>query len=82
LTEGRLGVLFRIKGEHSPPQKQEIRLTIMELIQRKFLERTLPLPSGTKVDLTLETSLNLDQLLKDFADYQALRGSQAIQPEQ
>jgi hypothetical protein len=82
LTEGRLGVLFKIKGQHSPPQKQEIRLTIMELIQRKFLEKTLPLPSGTKVDLTLETSLNLDQLLKDFADYQALRGSQAIQPEQ
>ncbi len=80
LDNGRLGVLLHIKGEHEPPQKQEIRLTIMELIRRDFMNKTLPLPSGTKVDLTLDTSLNMDQLLKDFADYQALRGSQAVQP--
>lgn len=80
LDNGRLGVLLHIKGEHQPPQKQEIRLTIMELIRRDFMNKTLPLPSGTKVDLTLDTSLNMDQLLKDFADYQALRGSQAVQP--
>lgn len=80
LDNGRLGVLLHVKGEHSPPKKQEIRLTIMELIRRDFLNKTLPLPSGTKVDLTLDTSLNLDELLKDFADYQALRGSQAVQP--
>ena len=80
LDNGRLGVLLHVKGEHTPPQKQEIRLTIMELIRRDFLNRTLPLPSGTKVNLTLDTSLNLDELLKDFADYQALRGSQAVQP--
>lgn len=80
LDNGRLGVLLHVKGEHSPPKKQEIRLTIMQLIRRDFLNKTLPLPSGTKVDLTLDTSLNLDELLKDFADYQALRGSQAVQP--
>ena len=80
LDNGRLGVLLHIKGEHTPPQKQEIRLTIMELIRRDFMNKALPLPSGTKVDLTLDTSLNMDQLLKDFADYQALRGSQAVQP--
>lgn len=80
LDDGRLGVLLHIKGEHMPPKKQEIRLTIMDLIRRDFMNKTLPLPSGTKVDLTLDTSLNMDQLLKDFADYQALRGSQAVQP--
>ena len=80
LPNGRLGVLMHLKGEHTPPQKQEIRLTIMELIRRDFLNKKLPLPSGTKVDLTLDTSLNLDQLLADFAEYQALRGSQAVQP--
>ncbi|WP_156378406.1 MULTISPECIES: YdbH domain-containing protein [unclassified Phenylobacterium] len=80
LDNGRLGVLMHLKGEHTPPQKQEIRLTLMDLIRRDFLNRSLPLPSGTKVDLTLDTSLNLDQILKDFADYQALRGSQAVQP--
>ncbi len=75
---GRLGVLFHIKGEHQPPQRQEIKLTLREIITRK-ITRQLPLPSGTKVDLTLDTSLNLDQLLGDFADYQGLRGSGAVQ---
>jgi hypothetical protein len=79
-ANGRLGVLMHIKGEHTPPKKQEIRLTIMELIRQSFMNKTLPLPSGTKVDLTLDTSINLDQILKDFAEYQALRGSHAVQP--
>ena len=79
LPGGRLGVLFHIRGEHSPPQRQEIRLTLGELIRRDFLNRELPLPSGTKVDLTLDTSLNLDQLLADYAQAQAARGSGGVQ---
>lgn len=76
---GRLGVIFHIKGEHDPPQKAEIRLTAREVLTRK-ITRTLPLPSGTQVDLTLDTSVNLDQLLGDLADYQRLRGSRPVQP--
>lgn len=79
LPGGRLGVLFHIRGEHSPPERQEIRLTLGELIRRDFLNRELPLPSGTKVDLTLDTSLNLDQLLADYAQAQAARGSGEVQ---
>ncbi|MBU2135866.1 MAG: YdbH domain-containing protein, partial [Alphaproteobacteria bacterium] len=79
LPGGRLGVLFHVRGEHSPPQRQEIRLTLGELIRRDFLNRELPLPSGTKVDLTLDTSLNLDQLLADYAQAQAARGSGEVQ---
>ncbi len=77
--EGRLGVIFHIKGEHSPPTPQAIRLTLREILTRRF-QRQLPLPSGTKVDLTLDTSVNLDQLLSDLADYQRLRGSRPVQP--
>ncbi len=76
---GRLGVIFHIKGEHDPPKRAEIKLTAREVLTRKIL-RTLPLPSGTKVDLTLDTSVNLDQLLGDLADYQRLRGSRPVQP--
>ena len=79
LAKGRLGVLFHIKGEHKPPTQQQINLSWREVLTRK-IERVLPLPSGTKVDLTLDTSLNLDQLLADFADYQGLRGSHPVQP--
>lgn len=80
LPEGRLGVLFKVVGEHAPPQKQRIRLGIMELIRRDFLKRKLPLPSGTKVNLTLDTSINLDQLLADFARSQRPAGSAGVQP--
>jgi hypothetical protein len=40
----------------------------------------LPLPSDTGVDLTLDTTLNLDDLLADYADYQRLRSSPPVQP--
>ncbi|MDP1618422.1 YdbH domain-containing protein [Phenylobacterium sp.] len=80
LPGGRLGVLFKIRGEHSPPQRQEIRLTLGELISRSFLNKELPLPSGTKVDLTLDTSLNLNELLADYAAAQDYNGSGAVQP--
>ena len=78
--DGRLGVLFHIVGKHDPPQHQEIRLSIADLIGRKFLGRKLPLPSGTGVDLTLDTTLNLDDLLADYAEYRRLHGSAQVQP--
>lgn len=78
--DGRLGVLFHIIGRHDPPQKQRIRLTLMDLIQRRFLGRKLPLPSGTGVNLTLDTTLNLDDLLADYAEYQKAKSSAPVQP--
>ena len=63
---GRLGVRFHIVGRHDPPQRQELRLSLSELISREFLNRTLPLPSGTGIDLTLDTTLNLNQLVSDL----------------
>ncbi|WP_374469320.1 YdbH domain-containing protein [Phenylobacterium sp.] len=78
--DGRLGVLFHIVGRHDPPQHQEIRLGIVDLIRRNFMNRKLPLPSDTGVNLTLDTTLNLDDLLKDYADYQRLRSSPPVQP--
>jgi len=78
--DGRLAVLFHIIGKHDPPQHQEIRLTLIDLIQKKFLNRKLPLPSGTGVNLTLDTTINLDQLLADYAEFRRLQGSAPVQP--
>jgi hypothetical protein len=78
---GRLAIRFHILGRHDPPQKQQIRLSLMDLIQKRFLNKPLPLPSGVKVDLTLDTSLNLDDLLQDYGDYQRLRNSPPVQPD-
>jgi hypothetical protein len=79
-TDGRLGILAHITGRHDPPQHQEIRISLLDLIRRKFLSRPLPLPSDTQVDLTLDTTLNLDDILADYGDYRRLRNSPAIQP--
>jgi hypothetical protein len=73
LDEGRIGVLFRIRGRHDPPQHQELRLTIAEFISREFLNRPLPLPSGTGIDLTLDTTLNLNQLIGDLLEVNRAR---------
>ena len=78
--DGRLGVIFHIVGRHDPPTRQRIKLTLMDLIQKRFLGRTLPLPSGTGVNLTLDTTLNLDDLLADYAEYQKARSSGPVQP--
>jgi hypothetical protein len=78
--DGRLAVLFHIVGKHDPPQHQEIRLSLVDLLQKKFLGRKLPLPSGTGVDLTLDTTLNLDDLLGDYAAFRRLHGSAPVQP--
>jgi hypothetical protein len=78
--DNRLSVLFHIIGKHDPPQRQEIRLTWLELIRRDFMNRQLPLPSNTGVNLTLDTTLNLDELLRDYADYLRLRSSPQVQP--
>jgi hypothetical protein len=79
-SDGRLAVLFHIVGRHDPPKHQEIRLSLGDLIGRRFLNRKLPLPSDTGVDLTLDTTLNLDDLMADYAEYRRLHGSAAVQP--
>jgi hypothetical protein len=73
LDQGRIGVLFRIRGRHDPPQRQELRVSIAEFISREFLNRPLPLPSDTGIDLTLDTTLNLNQLIGDLLELNRAR---------
>ena len=81
LDGGRLAVLFHIRGRHDPPKRQELRLTIGELISRQFLNRKLPLPSNTQIDLTLDTTLNANQLISDLlAVNRARQGQQEATP--
>ena len=80
LPGGRLGVLFTIHGRHDPPVEQEIRLTLSEIIQRDFLNRVLPLPSDTEINLTLDTSFNIDQLIEDLMEIQRARNAGREQP--
>ena len=81
LDAGRIGVLFRIRGRHDPPVRQELRIPLSEFISREFLNRILPLPSDTGIDLTLDTTLNLNQLIGDLLEMnRARRGQPAVTP--
>ena len=75
--DDRMAVLFHIRGRHDPPQKQELRLTLGDLISRRFLNRNLPLPSNTGIDLTLDTTLNLNQLIGDLLAVNRARQGEA-----
>ena len=64
--EGRLGVLFHIKGKYAPKTHQEANVPIGDILNGSALKRQIPLPSDTPVDVNLDTSLNFDQILKDY----------------
>jgi hypothetical protein len=78
--EDRLGVNFHIVGRHDPPQRQELRLTLAELISRDFLKRELPLPSNTGIDLTLDTTFNINQIIADLLAVDRARRGEAATP--
>lgn len=78
---GRVRFRFAIKGRHDPPQHQELRLTLPELISQEFLNHPLALPSDTGIDLNLNTSLNLNQIVSDLLAANAARSGSAPKTE-
>ncbi len=65
---GRLQILFHIKGRSDPPKPQQADVGLMDLINGTALQKPIPLPNGTPIDLTLDTSLNFDELLKSYTE--------------
>ncbi|MSP93976.1 MAG: hypothetical protein EXR00_01795 [Alphaproteobacteria bacterium] len=63
---GRLGMIFRIKGRNDPMVALETRVGVVQLLRGEAFNAPLPLPKGTPVDLTLDASINLDELLKSY----------------
>ncbi len=66
IAGGRLQVIFHIKGRSAPPKPQQAEVGLMALLNGTALQKPIPLPSGTPIDLTLDTSLNFDELLKSY----------------
>lgn len=60
---GRLGVLFHVKGQHDPKVAEKARIGILDLLRGRAFDKRIALPAKTPVDLTLDTSLNFDELL-------------------
>lgn len=65
---GRLQIVFHIKGRSDPPKPQQAEVGLVDLINGSALQKPIPLPSGTPIDLTLDTSLNFDELLKSYTE--------------
>ena len=65
---GRLQIVFRIKGRSDPPKPQVAEVEVQDIVNGTVLQKPVPLPSGTPIDLTLDTSLNFDELLKSYAE--------------
>jgi Dicarboxylate transport len=68
VANGRLQVVFHIKGRSDPPKRQVAEVAIADIINGTALYKPIALPSGTPIDLTLDTSLNFDELLKFYAE--------------
>jgi len=73
---GRLGVIFRLAGRHDPETGRQARIGLLDLLRGTAFEAPIPLPKGTPVDLTLDTSLNFDDLM---AAYGSMGRSGAVQ---
>jgi hypothetical protein len=77
LPEGRLGLLFRIEGQHDPEIVEEARVGWLEALRGEAFQRRIPLPAGTPVNLTLDTTLNFDELLQAWLDVARRRQAEA-----
>lgn len=64
----RLGILFHIKGRHDPPQKQRAKIGLNDLLGGRALAKPIDLPSDTRIDLTLDTSLNFGELVRGLGE--------------
>lgn len=73
IANGRLGVFFHFVGRHDPEVAADTRLPIVDLVQGTAFDKPVPLPKGTPVDLRLDTSINLDELLAVYFGRQAAR---------
>ncbi len=73
--KGRLSIVFHIKGQHDPKVAEKAKVGILDLLRGRAFDKRIALPAKTPVDLTLDTSLNFDELLaawrRSFAEEEA-----------
>lgn len=66
LPGGRLGLILHIKGHNDPPSPKPAEVGVISLLNGSAFNTSIPLPAGTEVNLTLDTSLNFAQLLAAY----------------
>lgn len=68
VSNGRMQIVFHIKGHSDPPKSQDARISLFDLIRGTAFDKPIALPKGTPIDLTLDTSLNFDELLRSYRE--------------
>ena len=76
---GLLNINFHIKGYYDPPQPQKAKISLLDYISGKWMQKPIKLPSKTPVELYLEIPVNLDEVLTDLAAFYA---NSAQKPQQ
>lgn len=79
---GRLGMIFTVNGRHDPPVAEQARIGLFDLLRGRAFERRIPLPEGAPVNLTLDSSINFDELLAAYLDLQRARSLDRSDPVQ
>ena len=71
----RLAIDFAINGYYDPPERKEMRLSIIDVLRRNFFNKKMVLPSDTPVTLGLKTSINAYDLASQVMDYVRMRNN-------
>jgi hypothetical protein len=77
--KGRLGMVFHITGRHDPAQAPKATIGLLDILRGQAFKKRIPLPKGTPINLTLDTSINFDELVHDYMAATS-QGSAEVQP--
>ena len=66
LSNGRLRLLLHIRGHYDPAKPIAAEVGLIALLRGKAFDAAIPLPKGTKINLTLDLSLNFAELLAEY----------------
>jgi hypothetical protein len=75
----RLSMVFHVDGRHDPPNPQRATIAVSDLIRGK-VAKSIPLPAGTQINLTLDTTLNFGELVRALEETWRESLGQASEP--
>jgi hypothetical protein len=68
LPGGRMQLIFHIIGYNDPAKAQVTEVGVIDLLKGEAFQKPMPLPKGTPIDLTLDTNLNFDEILRAYRE--------------
>jgi Dicarboxylate transport. len=63
---GRLRAVFHVVGYDDGPGTPHAEFSLTDLLTGKAFQKEIPIPRGTAINLTLDSSLNFDELLRGY----------------